>query len=336
MAVPQSASAQGQAPAAHAPCAVSIIIPAYNVRPFLQRALASALHQTLRPLEIIVVDDGSTDGTSQLCDDFLSRYPQRLSVVHQGNQGVSAARNRGLELACGEYVSFLDGDDYLAEDFCERLYRRACAERADICRGVTWRCYPNGESHADNGMQAAFGLFGSRLFFLYYMFSAIYKKSFLDEHGIRFEEGIVLCEDNLFVNQAVLSCRHLALDNEAYYYYCRRLGSADSVSISHRQLQSVAYVYQKMTDNLNRCCGPSDRHGLAYVYWNLIHNLQSISGRAVEPRDAAAARSLAEVIRAKCSYPEDLELVERCMAAQAGNGGAQLPPAPASGPGSDG
>ena len=326
MAVQTPIATQERTCAARSPCAVSIIIPAFNVRPYLQRALESALRQTLQGLEIIVVDDGSTDGTSQLCDAFQARCPQRLRVVHQVNRGVSAARNRGLELAGGEYVAFLDGDDYLADDFCERLYCKACTEQAEICRGVAWRCYPNGERHVDNVMREAFDLFGSRLFFLYYMFSAIYQKSFLDAHGIRFEEGIVLCEDNLFVNQAVLSCRHLALEDEAYYYYCRRLGSADSLMLSHRQLQSVIYVYQKITDNLNRCCGPADRHGLAYVYWCLYHNMQSIAGRTVEPEDAPAARHFAEVILAKCPHPEDVRLIERVMPTRPG-GSAQNPQA---------
>lgn len=313
-ALPPDAAA---ADAAAAACTVSVIIPAYNVRPFLQRTLESALRQTLPHTEIIVVDDGSTDGTDAVCDAYAARHPRHLRVVHQANRGVSAARNRGLELARGEYVAFLDGDDYLADDFCELLYRAARASRAEICRASTVRCYPNGVTHDDNRMNDAIAALKSPLFFLYYMFSALYQRRFLEAHGLRFEEDIVLCEDNLFVNQAVLSCRRLALEGRARYYYCRRLGSADTaLKLSHRQLQSVLYVYQRMSDNLNRCCGPADRRGVAYVYWNIIRNLRSIAGRTAEAEDGVRALRFAEVMTAKCPWPEDMRHIEQFMAAQ--------------------
>lgn len=99
---------------------VSIIVPAYNCRAVLERCIASICSQTYTNLEIIIVDDGSTDGTSQLCD-VLQESDTRIRVIHKMNGGVSSARNAGLKTAQGEYVQFVDSDDWIEEDMTEKL-----------------------------------------------------------------------------------------------------------------------------------------------------------------------------------------------------------------------
>lgn len=100
---------------------VSLIIPAYNVEKYLERAVASALTQTYQNLEIIIVDDGSTDSTGALCGK-LAQQDGRISVIHQRNQGLSVARNNGIEAAKGSFLAFLDSDDYLGPDHIKNLY----------------------------------------------------------------------------------------------------------------------------------------------------------------------------------------------------------------------
>ena len=96
----------------------SIIIPIYNVRDYVQKAIDSAVNQSESDIEIILVDDGSTDGSGELCDCF-AKTDKRIKVIHKENGGLSSARNVGAEAASGEYVMYLDGDDYLRKDAVE-------------------------------------------------------------------------------------------------------------------------------------------------------------------------------------------------------------------------
>lgn len=110
---------------------VSIIVPAYNVEKYIRKCLSSICRQTYRNLEIIVVDDGSTDSTGEMLD-YFSRKDKRIRVFHQDNAGTSAARNNGLDQARGEYLVFVDSDDYIAEDYIERLLKRCQSTGADM------------------------------------------------------------------------------------------------------------------------------------------------------------------------------------------------------------
>ncbi len=111
---------------------VSVIIPVYNVAPYLREALDSVVRQTYRNLDVIIVDDGSTDGSDAICEEY--RSDPRVRIIHQENRGLSNARNRGLDLAKGEYIAFLDSDDAYEPEFAERMLE--AMENADVavCR----------------------------------------------------------------------------------------------------------------------------------------------------------------------------------------------------------
>lgn len=111
---------------------VSIIIPVYQVENFLERAVDSALDQTLPEKEIILVDDGSEDASPQICDRYAESHPELVRVIHQENSGLGMARNAGLEIAAGEYVLFMDSDDTIEPTMCEELYDKAVREGDDI------------------------------------------------------------------------------------------------------------------------------------------------------------------------------------------------------------
>ena len=111
----------------------SIVIPAYNVADYLEKCVLSVVNQTFDDWETILVDDGSTDGiTSVLCDRLAAKYGQRFCVIHQETGGLGAARNAGMEAAEGEYLVFLDSDDYVAPDMLEKLSARIDATHCDI------------------------------------------------------------------------------------------------------------------------------------------------------------------------------------------------------------
>ena len=101
---------------------VSVIIPIYNVENFVEKCIESILFQTIQNLEIILVDDGSSDGSGDICDVYAKK-DARIKVIHKKNGGVSSARNMGISNATGEYICFVDGDDFVADDYIEYLLR---------------------------------------------------------------------------------------------------------------------------------------------------------------------------------------------------------------------
>lgn len=110
---------------------ISIIIPAYNVAPYIGECINSILDQKYSDFEIIIVDDGSTDGTGELCDEFCKK-DSRIRVIHKKNEGPSAARNIGVQFAEGSYISFVDSDDMVSPDYLQVLYENAVKFNADI------------------------------------------------------------------------------------------------------------------------------------------------------------------------------------------------------------
>ena len=110
---------------------VSVIIPVYNVGEYLQTCIDSVKRQTYKDLQIILVDDGSTDGSGLICDK-AAKEDDRIRVIHRTNGGLSAARNSGIEEANGEYICFIDSDDWVDESFVERLYQLAEKDNADV------------------------------------------------------------------------------------------------------------------------------------------------------------------------------------------------------------
>lgn len=110
---------------------ITIVIPAFNVGQYLESCLESILNQTYQNFEIILIDDGSTDNTSRICDTYSQR-DTRIKVIHQSNAGVSAARMRGFQVASGEYLISVDADDWIEHNMLEKMYKLAKAEKADL------------------------------------------------------------------------------------------------------------------------------------------------------------------------------------------------------------
>lgn len=113
---------------------ISVIVPSYNVELYLERCVQSLVSQTYTDLEIILVDDGSTDGTGELCDK-LARRDHRIKVIHKENGGLSDARNAGIKIATGEYYSFIDGDDFIEADTYECMISEMADPAVSIVAG---------------------------------------------------------------------------------------------------------------------------------------------------------------------------------------------------------
>ena len=227
--------------AAGKPCpAVTIIVPVYNAQATLGRCADSILRQEYRDFELLLVDDGSTDGAAALCDRYAER-DGRVRVFHQPNGGVSRARNLALDNARGTYIQFADSDDWLAPDATKRLVEAARANDSDLVIADFYRVV--GERLSRKGSirerepftrkeYAAYMMKKPADFYYGVLWNKLFRRSIIEEHGLRMNPAVSWCEDFLF-NLEYIGCaqRFLALQ-VPLYYYCKTKGSLASQGMS--------------------------------------------------------------------------------------------------------
>lgn len=200
---------------------VSIVVPVYNVGPYLTTCMNSLCNQTLKQIEIIAVNDKSDDHSGAILDSFAKNDP-RIKVIHnQKNLKTASCRNIGLSIAKGEYVCFVDGDDFLDNDFCEKLYYLAKSKDADIAKGLTKTIHENGAITIANDNDEIRLKGKSR--FWGHLLTAIYRQSFLKKHDIHFHIDF-FC----FQIQAVHYANRICCLDSVFYNYVRHPNSCDS------------------------------------------------------------------------------------------------------------
>ncbi len=201
---------------------VSIVIPVFNVAPYLDMCMQSVCAQTLADIEIIAVNDASTDNSLAVLRKWQQKDSRIKIINHETNTLTAGARNDGLDMAHGEYVCFLDGDDYLDTTFCEKLYNLAKSTDADIAKGLTktFNVDKSVNIATDNEDIIAHGKF----YFMGHLLTALYNRQrLLLKHNIRFHIDF-FC----FQIQAVYFANKIACDNTAFYNYVRHANSCDS------------------------------------------------------------------------------------------------------------
>lgn len=201
---------------------VSIIIPVYNVHTYLEECVKSLLSQTYKNIEIILVDDGSTDGSAQLVDSLAVHDP-RIHVLHQENAGPSAARNNGIDHAKGEYISFVDGDDSVSSDYVS--YLLSLQQHADAPMALSKNCFTTANHHQVDiaSMECMSGADAAALLFYPDValgaWDKLYSKSFLLRNGIRFNEDFRAGEGLLFIVSCALHSDKVMVGNRKVYCY---------------------------------------------------------------------------------------------------------------------
>ena len=243
---------------------VSVIIPVRNVAQCLPRCLDSVVGQTLKDIEIICIDDASTDGSAEILAEYAA-HDSRIKVISfEQNRGVSAARNAGLDIATGEWLGFVDGDDKVDLGFYEKLYTQAKATGAEVAKGRVQEVDYNGRVtlSSDNDVIRKRR---SRFAFVVNLWSAIYEMSVVKNHGIRFLEGCIHSEDVLFLNEFILRSRGLTLVEDVSYYYCRRENSANSFILSPEKICSAIEAHRKIIDNALSSKDAVGDEGVKYV-----------------------------------------------------------------------
>ena len=209
---------------------ISVIIPIYKVEQFLDECIESIIHQTYNNLEIILVDDGSPDGCPKMCDEW-ARKDSRIRAVHKKNGGLSSARNAGLDVATGDYISFVDSDDFIAQDALFNLHHRfQDSEKIGIVSGMIYR-YQDGKTcnFKDSWTLKDERIISSEKFLLetmsqktsYTVWNKLYKRELLD--GVRFREGRNN-EDTLFMydlGKRMHNLNILMVEIPKFVYYYR-------------------------------------------------------------------------------------------------------------------
>ena len=215
---------------------VSVIVPVYNVEAFLKKCVDSLLAQDLAPeeYEIILVDDGSTDGCGALCDAFAAVHGN-IRVIHQANRGLSGARNSGIPAATGEYILFVDSDDFLEPNVLGGLVRQMEDKQLDILRfnyqnvnmeGEVFEPNKYSKPYVDYSGEVCDGetFLNQRLGFACYAWQFLVKASILQQEGNGFKEGVYF-EDVEWTPRILLQARRVASTDTLVYNYLFRTGS---------------------------------------------------------------------------------------------------------------
>ena len=210
---------------------ISVIVPVYNVEQYLEKCIDSILNQTFKEFEIILVDDGSIDKSGDICDEYAKK-DKRINVIHNINQGVSAARNIGIRIAKGNYIQFVDADDWIDREFLENAYTKITKELSDVVfMGIKYQNLEDKfviEKLASNDLvynankniyYDAIRLMKEDLFG--FTWCKLLKKSIIDDNNIFFDETISLAEDEKFTCDYYRYVQKISISDRAYYNYVK-------------------------------------------------------------------------------------------------------------------
>lgn len=225
---------------------ISVIVPVYNKEAYLAQTLDALLGQTLRELEIILIDDGSTDAGGRICDDYAAR-DSRVRVIHQTNRGVSAARNAGLDIARGEYVGFCDADDIPGEDLYESMYDLAREHDCDVAMVKESVRYADGSEVAEQTGELTVWDDPAPVlekFLLEQISLGIYTKLIHRTLAakVRFEEGRRINEDKGYLFEVFSNARRLCYQDVCKYAYIRNDSSCSLTPFSEKYLDLIYFA----------------------------------------------------------------------------------------------
>lgn len=258
---------------------VSVIVPVYNVEAYLERCLDSLVNQTCKEIEIIVVNDGSTDHSADIIERFDTKYEQ-IRVLNKPNGGLSDARNYGMPYATGEYIGFIDSDDYVDLDMYEKMYEVAKAENSDVVECNLHHSFAEyedteiGEKIQDRDRMLMDGRS--------VVWNKIYRREWLMHLGVQFPKGLIY-EDVEFYAKLVPYIRTYSYVDGAYVHYVQRSSSINNFTSTRTLdiltvLQNIMDYYQERPDIYRRY-----EKSLEYLFIRIL--LCSSFGRMCRMKD---------------------------------------------------
>lgn len=263
---------------------VSVIVPVYNAEKYLKKCIDSILNQTLKNIEIILINDGSTDNSAEILDKYANEY-DNIRVINQKNSGLAVARNVGLENASGEYIGFVDSDDYISIDMYKCLYEVAAIDSIDIVTcGVnivsgnkitaTKLEVPTNKilykSEIENLIHTA-----HRDRILWFACKSIFKLEMLKKNNIVFYD--VIGEDSPFNLECLLCSNKIFYIDQPYYYYVQTLNSITRLKYKENLLKRLEDLYYIKNEvyykyNINFCYQDLNRYNMEHTIPMLISN----------------------------------------------------------------
>lgn len=218
-------------------CKLSIIVPVYGVEKYIDKCLNSLVKQSLKEIEIIVVNDGTKDNSQKIIDKYVKKYPDKIKSYIKENGGQGSARNYGLKKATGEYIGYVDSDDFVEKDMYKKLYNKAKENNYDI---VVCGNYNVSEDYQNKNIDTFINNYNTDLENIFFgkmaVWSKIYKRDILIKNKLEFKEK-VWYEDVAFTLKAIMNSNTFAFIDEPLYDYLIREGSIMNNSNVQRNLE---------------------------------------------------------------------------------------------------
>ena len=218
-------------------CKLSIIVPVYGVEKYIDKCLNSLVKQSLKEIEIIVVNDGTKDNSQKIIDKYVKKYPDKIKSYIKENGGQGSARNYGLEKANGEYIGYVDSDDFVEKDMYKKLYNKAKENNYDI---VVCGNYNVSEDYQNKNIDTFINNYNTDLENIFFgkmaVWNKIYKRDILIKNKLEFKEK-VWYEDLAFTLKAIMNSKTFAFIDEPLYDYLIREGSTMNNSNVQRNLE---------------------------------------------------------------------------------------------------
>ena len=218
-------------------CKLSIIVPVYGVEKYIDKCLNSLVKQSLKEIEIIVVNDGTKDNSQKIIDKYVKEYPDKIKSYIKENGGQGSARNYGLKKATGEYIGYVDSDDFVEKDMYKKLYNKAKKNNYDI---VVCGNYNVSEDYQNKNIDAFINNYNTDLENIFFgkmaVWNKIYKRDILIKNKLEFKEK-VWYEDLAFTLKAIMNSNTFAFIDEPLYDYLIREGSTMNNSNVQRNLE---------------------------------------------------------------------------------------------------
>ena len=228
---------------------ISIVVPIYNRARFLSGCLDSILAQTFKEWECILVNDGSTDNRLEIAENYAANDP-RFLVISQENQGVSAARNLGIDHAQGKWLAFVDSDDEIDPDYLETLHKIGEDNNVDLINGKTILFAKNGQTYSHDHDNIVYSAEEEKLGRLFYERMSgivkLYRMSIIREHDLRFDTTFNFAEDLIFTLEFYLQAQRFATSSTAIYKYNCKSANDVQLSLKTADFQTELALYQKL------------------------------------------------------------------------------------------